>query len=166
MRSPNTLTKSKKRTAVQVVQCPSAFPISKKSRKSAAASKPSSVKADSPRCLDFDETSREIRRFGATGFEKKDRKAFEDEEYERLTGRKRKQPKTPLPILRGMKRKAKEREEKLAKEAKEAGIVTATPTLSRRNNNKKRSKDAMIHGPAPSVGFVARGVLRVNPKRR
>lgn len=148
------------RPAVQVVECPSAFPLSNKPKKTPVDDNSQTTIP----YLDFGATSLEIRRFGGKGLDTKKRKSYADEEYERLTGRKRKQNKTPLPILRGMKRKAKEREEKRAKEEREAGIVSASTV--HQNKKHTRSKDARVHGPAPSVGFVAKGILRVNPKKR
>ncbi len=101
---------------------------------------------------------------GANGFVGKKKREFEDEAYKRLTGRERKHHKVPLPIVRGIQKKAAQRRARELEEARQAGIV-----LPNEEKSKKRSpgKDVTrVHGPAPSVGFMNKGILRVkNPTK-
>jgi hypothetical protein len=198
------------RPVVQIVQCQSAFPVSKSKDKNAKVQqqpaprqkeegqrhRSSNINSGSihknvrpdprqrpphqphqppPQVMDFAEVSREVRNLGATAFVKQKKRAHEDEQYERLTGRKRKNLKVPIPILRGRAKKQAARAVAAAQHAKEAGIEmesssTTPPANKRQKRGQKhegsRSREARIHGPAPSVGFVAKGVLRINPKKR
>jgi Domain of unknown function (DUF4602) len=178
-------TTKKQRPAVQIVQCQSAFPVSKNKDKKAMLqpkrpqedqpqqrTKDGKKNARGPEDLDFAMVSREIRHLGATAFVKQQKKSFEDEQYERLTGRKRKGLKVPIPILRGRYKKQVAREAAAAQHAKESGIVLESSSSSSTNKKQRRqqksnsnSKESRVYGPAPSVGFVAKGILRVNPKR-
>jgi Domain of unknown function (DUF4602) len=184
-------TTKKPRPAVQIVQCQSAFPVSKNKYKKAMLQPPPRPQEDQqqqqqrtkdgkstargkppPEELDFAMVSREIRHLGATAFVKQQKKSFEDEQYERLTGRKRKGLKVPIPILRGRYKKQVAREAAAAQHAKESGIVlesssSLSPNKRQRQQQKSNSnnKESRVYGPAPSVGFVAKGILRVNPKR-
>jgi hypothetical protein len=210
-------TATPQRPVVQIVQCQSAFPVSKSKDKNAKLQPPpppppprqpeqgqrrrSSINSSSihkmnvrpdprqrpphqphqphqpppPQVLDFATVSKEVRNLSATAFVKQKKRAYEDEQYERLTRRKRENVKVPLPILRGRAKKQAARAVAAAQHAKEAGIEielssTTPPANKRQKRGQKhegsRSREARIHGPAPSVGFVAKGVLRINPKKR
>lgn len=164
-------TTRKRQREVQVVQCPSAFPISKKQRDSASAhvarsnqveDDPRKREKDHKNLLDFYETAREIRSLGATAFVKEQKRNFADEQYKLLTGRERKKQHVPLPIVRGLKKAAAKRQARQLAEAKQAGIVLPkAATAARKNDATSR-----VYGPAPSVGFLNKGVLRVKEKPR
>jgi Domain of unknown function (DUF4602) len=182
-------TTKKTRPAVQIVQCQSAFPVSKNSKYKKAMLQPQRPQEDQQQQrtkdgkstargkpppsedLDFAMVSREIRHLGATAFVKQQKKSFEDEQYERLTGRKRKGLKVPIPILRGRYKKQVARDAAAAQHAKESGIVLESSSSStnkrqrRQQKSNSNSNESRVYGPAPSVGFVAKGILRVNPKR-
>jgi Domain of unknown function (DUF4602) len=179
-------TTKKQRPTVQIVQCQSAFPVSKNKYKKAMLEPqrpqedqqqqrtkdgPKNARRQPPtEDLDFAAARREIRNLGASAFVKQQKKSFEDEQYERLTGRKRKGLKVPLPILRGRYKKQVAREAAAAQHAKESGIVleSSSSTNKRQRRQQKsnsNSNESRVYGPAPSVGFVAKGILRVNPRR-
>ena len=71
-----------------------------------------------------------------------------------LTGCKEKQQRLPLPIQRGIKKKAAKRLERQHEEARQAGIIL--PTVKTEKQRVKKDQ-----GPAPSVGYMKRGVLHV-----
>mmetsp|Transcript_21065 Transcript_21065/g.25037 ORF Transcript_21065/g.25037 Transcript_21065/m.25037 type:complete len:174 (-) Transcript_21065:37-558(-) len=113
--------------------------------------------------LDFDETVREVYELGSTKFAGKQKRDYENEQYTTLTGRQRKKQKIPVKIVRGIKKAAAVRETRVEKETKEAGIVTANKrggTTKKRFSEKVR-KASQLHGPAPSIGYLKKGVLTV-----
>ncbi|KAI2504640.1 protein of unknown function (DUF4602) [Fragilaria crotonensis] len=112
--------------------------------------------------LDWDDTAREIHKLGATAFEGKQKRDYKDEEYERLTGRKMKHHQVPLPIVRAIAKKAAEREKKRLDEAREAGLVIPSAAAKKK---KGRDRSSDIYGPAPSIGFLKNGVLKVKDKK-
>lgn len=152
-----------------MVKCPSAFPISSKPSKkrpnpSTAPNKRTQSaygrKKKDPSLLDWHDTVKEIRSYGAKSFEGKQKRDFEDEEYYKLTGHHKKKPKTPLPIVRGIKKAAAWKEAKARDEARKAGIVLPKA-------KKESQKDDSIYrnyGPAPSIGFMKDGMFRVKMK--
>jgi Domain of unknown function (DUF4602) len=185
---------SQKRRQVQVVSCPSAFPISATIKKSnpdsashrkrprggdgsnnkassSASSSSLSLKPSiksSTKLLDWHETVKEVRAYGATAFARKEKRNFEDEQYFQLTGRHRKKQKVPLPIVRGIRKAAEKREEKLRLEAQQAGIVLPKKSSSSSSSAKQNGKAYQKYqqdGPAPSIGFTKNGVYRV-PKEK
>ena len=173
----------KKRRNVEVVSCPGAFPISSRTKNnsqqqdddseaspvsgpthhdSASVTKTSSNTAAN-NVVDWNKTVEEVRNLGATAFAGEEKRNYQDEQYELLTGRKRKKHQVPLPIVRGIKKKRAMREEVRLKEAKEAGIVL--PKKSKESATKRGDNTSRVHGPAPSIGFMSKGVLRVKPKK-
>jgi hypothetical protein len=181
-----------KRREVQVVKCPSAFPISTKTkagggRKRSRDDFPAIVdqrsnnhghgrdvisssnnnnssntrsKDSATNLLDWHETAKEIRAFGATAFVGQQRRDYQDEQYFRLTGRHKKKQKVPLPIVRGVKKAAAKREAKEREEARQAGIII--PKSSTGKDSKKSDSTYRVHGPAPSIGFMKNGVYKVS----
>lgn len=161
---------------VQVITCPSAFPISTKTaseRKRPRDSSQKEVGSDQSKgrfnkkkkdtsLLDWHDTVKEIRAFGATAFEGKQKRDYQDEQYFKLTGRHKKKPQTPLPIVRGIKKAAEKREAKAREEARQAGIIL--PKAKR--ETKKADTKFQNYGPAPSIGFVKQGVFRVNKDKK
>lgn len=170
--------------SVAVFKCPSAFPISTNSRKRPRRishkdeERPSSFTSNNQKTnkintnnklLDWHETAKEIRAYGATAFVGKQKRDYEDEQYFQLTGRHKKKPKTPLPLVRALKKAADKREAKAREEARQAGIIL--PTTSKEEKKKKMESKAdsayRNHGPAPSIGFMKNGMYRVsNPPKR
>ena len=157
------------RQDILVVQCPPDFPALPRAT-SQSPSDPGrneetgfkfSRKPRQGQILDWSQTAREIHSFGATGFEGKRKREYEDEQYERLTGRRKKHHKVPLPIIRGIKKKREQREQRRNEEAREAGLILPAAT---RTKQRKRDRTSEIHGPAPSIGFLQKGVLRVKDK--
>lgn len=166
--------KTKTTSTPQIVVASSGFPISKRSRvekspETTHSKNRSHTRKHPPKAehlLDFHETYKEIKSFGAQAFEKKQKRQYEDDMYEKLTGRKRKHQAVPLPILRGIRLKAQERESRQKQEEKEAGIVTHK---SHKKTNRVKhlvggDKKRQQYGPAPSIGFVSKGVLQLKRK--
>ncbi|EJK75960.1 hypothetical protein THAOC_02301 [Thalassiosira oceanica] len=137
--------------------------------------------------LDVQETIREVHSFGAEGFTGQQKKSHAAAEYERITGRAMKRQKIPTKIIRGMREKAKKREAREQRELKESGVVShgrkksksgrgeeATSSgvegvfgsARRRNTGQRRKMEASKYGPNPDVGFLHKGMLRVNPNKR
>mmetsp|Transcript_20536 Transcript_20536/g.33018 ORF Transcript_20536/g.33018 Transcript_20536/m.33018 type:complete len:190 (+) Transcript_20536:83-652(+) len=178
--SANEKSKQQKKSnrQVQVVKCPSAFPVSSSSRKrprdaGAAFSNDTSnnprhhnpgrngasaKKNQSSELLDWHDTAKEIRAYASAAFTGKQKRDYEDEQYFMLTGRHKKKQKVPLPIVRGIKKAAAQREAKAREEARQAGIVIPKAT----KETKKSDAAYRVHGPAPSIGFVKQGVYRVS----
>lgn len=163
---------SKPKREVQVVKSPMGFPISKKAS-SRKRSLRDSKEVDAPttdsrrdarkkKLLDWHDTAKEIRNYGATAFVGKQKRDFEDEQYFALTGRHKKKPKTPLPILRGLKKAATKREAKAREEARQAGIILPKA----KQDTKKYDSTYRIYGPAPSIGFMKNGVFKVQTKKK
>ena len=221
-------------SVVEVVSCAAAFPISQSKRikynhhqnddddnddnnnnnddSKQTSARGSHKKSSSTKLLlDWNETVREVQKFGAQGWgaatllrsqgartnndnntvanknhhvantilERKKFRAHENEQYELLTGRKKKHHAVPLPILRGIQKKAVAREQRVIQEAKESGIVlprssststgTATTPRSSQQQKEQRNKQQnykrnQAHGPAPSIGFMKQGMYQV-PQR-
>ncbi len=161
---------------VQVIKCPSAFPISTKVTE--AKKRPRDLQSDGKlvpekpvpykkkkkdnSLLDWHDTVKEIRAYGATAFEGKQKRDYQDEQYFKLTGRHKKKPQTPLPILRGIKKAAAKREAKAREEARQAGIVL--PKAKR--ETKKTDSTYENFGPAPNIGFMKQGIYRVKDKKK
>lgn len=177
-RGPQTVTKRRPRPEVQVVTCGAAFPISTKPPKPPRTIVESSSLQQSSRnyrkkknndgLLDWHDTVKEVRSLGSAGFTGQQKRAHVDEQYRLLTGRDKKKQHIPLPIVRGLKKKAAEREARQLQEAKEAGIVLPTTTISNskpKQQKKKLDSTNRVHGPAPSIGFMKKGVFRVNKKK-
>ena len=118
--------------------------------------------------IDFDETVKEIRTLGSTQFTGKQKRKYEKEQYEAFTGRTKKKQKVPLKIVRGIKKKAAERAERIERENRDAGIITANTNKkkTKRGYSEQNRKDSRIHGPAPSIGFTKGGILSVRKEKR
>jgi hypothetical protein len=157
--------KKRKRT-VQVLTAAAPFPISKKPKRPPRleSDKASAAQQKDKSLLDWHDTVKEIRNYGATAFVGAQKRNFEKEQYKLLTGREKKSHHVPLPIVRGIKKKAAQRHEKVLQEAKDAGIVLPKEVLQTKKEVKKDL--ARIYGPAPSVGFMNKGVLKVKDKGR
>ena len=159
--------KIKPKREVQVVSCPTAFPIStKKSRKRPRDQRNNTISenksSSSKKLLDWNETAKEVRAYGATAFIGKEKRDYEDEKYFALTGRHKKKQHVPLPIVRGIKKAAAKRDAKMRREAKEAGIIMPKA----REEKKKDSLTYNNYGPAPSIGFMKNGIFQVSKKKR
>lgn len=145
--------------------------------------------------LDVQETIREIHKFGSTGFTGKQQKEHEASEYERITGRQQKRQNIPTKILVGMRKKEKKREELRKAEMRESGVVHhignggsgkkkrssdskkdsnelrpgeirgVFGAKNSRNKGDRRKMSSKSFGPAPSVGFMKKGMLRVKDTR-
>ena len=148
-------------------------------------------KKDMPPALDMQETIREVHKFGAEGFTGVQKKSHQNAELERLTGRTAKRQKIPTKILVGMRKKAMKREEREKEELKESGVVSHHSSSSNatkkkakdrrkgkdeqggsrlrgvfgsnhaRNTGDRRRMDPRSFGPAPDVGFMRKGMLKV-----
>ena len=161
--------RQKPKREIEVVKAPGAFPISnsgkgrKRSREQNAERNESHTNSGrASKLLDWDETAKEIRAYGATAFVGKQKRNYQDEEYFKLTGRHKKKPQTPLPILRGIKKAAAKREAKEREEARQAGIILPKT----KKENEKADSTYRSYGPAPSIGFMKGGVFRVQKKRK
>jgi Domain of unknown function (DUF4602) len=199
------LHKVPKKRNVEVVSCTASFPISQKRHRPApertrgqtfdGAPKSSSINSrkstKNSDLLDWNETAREVHKFGASGWKQdtslfdpklqgatgqsrvSDRKKYrlhKEEEYKRLTGREMKHHSVPLPIVRGIKKKAQQREQRQWQEAKEAGIIVPLASSSSRTKQEEKKRKNFttnrVYGPAPSIGFVKQGVFRVPGKKK
>lgn len=156
----------RKNRSVEVVTCPEAFPISKKAHTKRkpiddSPEEPDNSQVSSSKLLDWEETAKEVRSLGASAFVGEQKRNYKEEQYEFLTGRKLKKHQVPLPIVRGIKKAARKREATRLKEAREAGIVL--PKM-KRESKEKVDNNARIHGPAPSIGFMRKGVLKLRDR--
>ena len=152
-------------------------------------SEPSSKDESNGPKIDVQEAIREVHSFGAEGFTGQQKKSHAAAEYERITGRAMKRQKIPTKIIRGMREKARKREEREQRELRESGVVSHEMRKSksgrgkgkeatsggvegvfgsarRRNTGQRRKMDASKYGPNPDVGFLHKGMLRVNPNKR
>ncbi|KAL3943914.1 MAG: hypothetical protein SGBAC_002031 [Bacillariaceae sp.] len=162
--------RQKPQRQIEVVRAPGAFPISTtaRARKRSREKPVERIESQQPnsrgssKLLDWHDTAKEIRAYGATAFAGKQKRNYQDEEYFKLTGRQKKKPQTPLPILRGIKKAAAKREAKERQEAREAGIVL--PKAAK--DSEKSDSTYRSYGPAPNIGFMKGGVFRVQKKRR
>lgn len=156
------ITSSSNKRPVEVISSGVAFPISTRPPKQASTrhEKQSPQKRKNPPELDFTQASQEVRHFGSNQFVGKSKREYEDEQYFKLTGRKRKKHQVPLPIVRGIKKKAAERDARAREEAKQAGIVLPQP----KKEKKRHDNTSKVYGPAPTVGFMQKGILRVKDK--
>ena len=156
------------RQEVEVVVAGSGFPISKRSTQSTkrpAATK-TSVKPrrqDQSLILDLNEAKRDVRNYGATAFVGNKKKSFEEEQYKLLTGRDKKKPKIPPNIAREIRKRHAKKEAEAIEEAKKAGFVLPKSDTSKSKKNKDRDP-SFSYGPAPSVGFVKNGMLKLSKK--
>ena len=168
------------RPQVQVVVAQGGFPISSSSSsrtaaRSAGRNGARSTQGGRPvadqrepvrkktKLLDWDETYQEIRALGATAFEGKQKRQYKDEQYKFLTGREPKKQRVPLKIVRGIRKKAAERRARELEEAQKSGLVLPKQQQQqsdkkKRSSSSSRGRDA---GPAPSIGFMSKGVLRL-----
>ena len=78
-----------------------------------------------------------------TIIERKKFRMHQNEQYELLTGRKKKQHAVPLPIVRGIKKKAIAREERIRQEAKDSGIVLPINSLTTTTKPSSKQKEQM-----------------------
>ena len=118
--------------------------------------------------IDFDETVKEIHTLGSTQFTGKQKRQYEAEQYKAFTGLEKKKHKVPLKIVRGIKKKAIEREKRIEQENRDAGIVTANTNRKKvsKSYSEQNRRDSRIHGPAPTIGFTKKGVLSVRKEKR
>lgn len=164
-------TKKRPRREIQVVTCQPAFPISTKPKAARPPRKEhhkqTNARPDAAaKLLDWNDTVREVHSLGSTGFTGKQKGRHNDEQYKLLTGRAKKKHQIPLPILRGMKKKAAQREARQQQEAKDAGIVLPATASSSSKKKKKQDSTSRVHGPSPSIGFMSKGVFRVGKEKR
>lgn len=160
---------------VEVVSCGSAFPISTKppkasheanqtddtdTRHTGKGGRKSRLKNGDDTLLDWHDTVKQVRELGTTGFVGRQKRDHENDQYKRLTGREKKKHQVPLPIVRGIKKKAAAREARQIQEAKDAGIVMPKAKSQRDNDKKKGDSTNRVHGPAPSIGFMKKGIYR------
>jgi hypothetical protein len=156
------ISSNKPKREVQVVTCPSAFPISTKPKKKRQRDDDDENNGKSKKkekLLDWHQTAKEIRNYGAQAFIGRQKKDYEDEQYYKLTGRHKAKPKCPLPLVRGLKRAAAKRDAKAKEEARKAGIVIPK---KKDNSSRKSMSDHDFHkfGPAPNIGFMKDGQYR------
>ena len=168
--------KKRKRRDVPVVKCTADFPISLKPPRNEKVTKredqqqqESSYRDNNTitQDLDWNDTAHEIRSLGATAFVGQQKRQFQDEQYEQLTGRKQKKQHVPFPIRMGINKKAAQRLDRQLAEAKASGMVLPkSMTSSKTKKREDASRTSRIHGPAPSVGFMSKGVLKVKKPSR
>ena len=150
---------------IQVYTCPSEFPGASDHRQQPRVPWEKRERTKKETVLRWHETAHEIHALGAQGFQGKQKKQHEADEYERLTGMKKKQQKVPLPIVRGIKKMAARRQDRLIEEARAAGLVLPNTGKRNKRNKKERDRTSDIHGPAPSIGFVNKGVFKYKDRK-
>ena len=149
----------RRRAPVQVVTCPPDFPNSTDKRPSTPRRDDRQKERNHDKNdLELNDVAREVHSLGATAFLGDQKREFLKKEYLKLTGRAKKNQKVPLHIVRGIRKKASERLTRQREEARDAGVVL--PTLEKEAKKRKRT----LEGPAPSIGFLKKGVLRVKKK--
>ena len=163
----------KPKREVQVVACPFAFPISEKvpsirpprpgQEEYNKRQEKRARKKIQDKLLDWHDTSKEIRAYGAQGYTGKQKREYQDEQYLLLTGRNKKKASCPLPIVRGIKKAAVAREKRERQEAKEAGIVIPN---AKKEVKKSQSSTIRSYGPAPNIGFMSKGIFKVKDKKK
>ena len=175
--------KRKERGPAQVFQCPSAFPrdeIPHRKKRRVSSDDPTvrdPKQVDDSRkkavLLDFHQAAKEVRELGSTTFTGYQRKLHLEAKYQELTGKEAKRQKRPVKILWGMERKQARQRARTDEEARTAGIVTprngeAESKKQKEEKEQKRYKEMRksrsLYGPAPTVGFMTHGMLRVNKK--
>lgn len=160
----------KRKRSIQVVTAAPAFPLStRKTDKRTQGIRlrqpqqlPQNSHKQDGKLLDWHDTVKEVRHLGATAFVGQQKRDFEAEQYKKLTGRDKKRQRVPLPIVRGIKKKAAQREAKAQEEARAAGITL--PKLSKKERVKTDRSAPIRHGPTPSTGLVKKGILTVKRK--
>lgn len=159
-KAPEIKKPKKKKREVLVVKCASDFPISSRPKRDSSTDDAAQLNEKSDeKLLEWHDTAHEIRHLGATAFVGEQKRNFDDELYKQLTGRKRKKHQVPLPIVRGIKKKAEQRLARKIQEAKDSGTVL--PKSLTQKKKKAHDNTAWVHGPAPTVGFMKKGVLKV-----
>jgi hypothetical protein len=161
---------SKRKAPVLVVRAPDAFPDFSKfdsagSKQRKIDRNPTTNKTSRLQ-IDFDMAVKEIHQLGSTQFTGKLKKQHEADQFRALVGREKQKEKVPVKIVRGIKKAAAKREAKQLQEVKESGLVTAgtgKKKLKRKFSEQNR-RDTRLHGPAPSAGFMSKGILRVSKK--
>mmetsp|Transcript_3925 Transcript_3925/g.5123 ORF Transcript_3925/g.5123 Transcript_3925/m.5123 type:complete len:179 (+) Transcript_3925:114-650(+) len=176
----------KKSKAVKVVVAPSAFPdfssfssssnsttfgtssVSRKTSRNHSSVNDNTKTKRKGIDIDFDETAREIYALGSSQFTGKQKRRYQEEQYNELTGREKKKQKVPLKIVRGIKNAAAKRGKRISQEEKDAGIITATNGKGKKKKaySEQNRRDTRIHGPSPNIGFTKKGVLSVTKDRR
>ena len=120
--------------------------------------------------LEFGDVVREVRTLAATAYLGQEKRKHDDEQYRILTGRHRTPHHVPLPILRGIRKKAAQRQAQQEQEARAAGMVLPTRSSSSNKKTTKQQESGKVarqFGPAPSIGFTRKGVYRVqDPKKK
>ncbi|KAL7573048.1 hypothetical protein ACA910_018740 [Epithemia clementina (nom. ined.)] len=187
----------KHHNAVQVVVAPTGFPISSRGRSNNGSGpnrqqlrqeqqqqqqqQQEHHKQNKPQqqqqrpIMDLNQAKKEVRQYGATAFEGAQKRSFEEEQYQLLTGgRARKKPFVPPNIARNSRKKAEQRHLKALREAQASGVVlptTTTRTATKQHNSQKRrqeeyQRDRSSYGPAPSsaAGVVRNGILHFSKK--
>ena len=150
---------------------PSSFPDFSSFGTSKRQRQESSVQQQQQRnILDFDQTLGEIHALGSTQFTGKQKKQIQAEQYKTLTGREPKQQRVPPKIMRGIKKKAAQRETKAMEEAQQSGVVTHSYNNGMKREKKRYSesnrRNTRVHGPSPTAGFMSKGILNVKNRRK
>ena len=160
----------KRKAPVVVVTAPNAFPDFSKfdpagSKQRKMDRNPTS-NTSSRLQLDFDMTVKEIHQLGSSQFTGKLKKQHDAEKFRALVGREKQKEKVPVKIVRGIKKAAAKREAKQLQEAKESGLVTVNTGKKKlkKKFSEQNRRDTKLHGPAPSAGFMSKGILRVSKK--
>lgn len=160
----------KRKAPVVVVTAPDAFPDFSKfdpaGTKQRKNDRNPTSNAPSRLQLDFETTVREIHQLGSTQFTGKLKKQHEAEQFRALVGRGKKKEKVPVKIVRGIKKAAAKREAKQLQEARDSGLVTVNTgkKKSKKKFSEQNRRDTRLHGPAPTAGFMSKGILRVSKK--
>ena len=97
------------------------------------------------------------------------KKQIQAEQYKTLTGRELKRQRVPPKIMRGIKKKAHQRETKAFEEAQQSGIVTHSYNNGMKREKKRYSeanrRNTRVHGPSPTAGFMSKGILNVKKNK-
>ena len=97
---------------------------------------------------------------GASGLSGKRKKAYEEKKIVALGGKLQRKERVPYPILMGMLKKQKEREDRRARYAYESGLVRLSSAPTKR---KRKKRDDGVSG---HVGVWKQGMLHVDVEQQ
>ena len=92
------------------------------------------------KALSFDSIKSEVLALGASGRSKREQKQAQEAKWIALGGSTAKKPKVPLPILKGMRKKQKERARAEKHAQREADIIVAKPSSISSRTSRKRNR--------------------------
>ncbi|CAM9363729.1 unnamed protein product [Ectocarpus sp. 13 AM-2016] len=129
---------------------------------------------------DYQQIWKAVTDLGSEQFTGKEKKAYEARKIVERGGRAPKDPRMPYVMLQGLRKKAKQREERREAMEAEAGVITGNAGSARRKSaqtsrgrggggggssrggGSERGGGSSSFGPAPSMGMMKSGVLHIS----